>query len=498
MRLRLLRAAPVAAFLTLAAAPPPAGAAPARCPHAPGFRCSTLTVPLDRTGTVPGAVRLRYAVSTAPRSGPVLLALSGGPGQPSVGAVESFAMSLRPMLRRHRLAVLDQRGTGASGALRCPSVQGLRSLDPFTPQAVAACARLLGPRRAFYTTADTVLDLDALRARLGVDRLALMGISYGTHVALQYARTFPQRTDALVLDSIVGPDGPDPFLLDTYRHLPRVLREQCDRGACRGITADPVADAGALAARLARGPVAGRTRDAHGRPRRTAYRTEEEAVYLLLAGDLNPFLQAALPAALAAARAGDDALLRRLRRAAQGPRTPVADLSFGLNVTTGCTDGATPWPLQTPEPARRGLGEAALARVPASDYAPFDAAAVFASGYGDDCLQWPADAVRAPSSAPLPDVPALLLGGGLDLRTPVENAQATAEQLPRATVVRVAGSGHDVLDSDVTGCAARALSRFASGRAVGTPCAGRSDEVRPVPLPPRSLAVYRRAPGVPG
>jgi pimeloyl-ACP methyl ester carboxylesterase len=500
MRLRLLRALlpAVVLLLAVAVAVPAAGAKTARCPRDAGFRCSWLTVPLDRSGGVAGSIRLRYAVSRRPRGGPVLLALSGGPGQPSVASAASFATSLDPMLTRYRLAVLDQRGTGASGALRCPTVQRLRALEAFGPRAVAACAERVGQRRRFYTTADTVLDLDALRGRLGVARMALMGISYGTHVALQYARTFPARTDRLILDSVVGPDGPDPFLLDTYRNLPRVLREGCARDACRGITRDPVGDAAALVARLERGPVAGLIPDARAQLRPVSYRSPEEALYLLIAGDLNPFVQAALPAALAAARHGDDALLLRLRRAAQGSPTPVGQLSFGLNVTTGCTDGGTPWPLSTPLDGRRALGEAALAAVPPADYAPFDAATVFESSYGDDCALWPQDSVRAPSTAPLPDVPALVLGGGMDLRTPVQNAIATAALLPRSTVVRLAGAGHDVLDSDVTGCAQRALSRFAADRPVGRPCAGKDNAFPPVPLPPRGLAVYRSAAGVPG
>ena len=87
--------------------------------------------------------------------------------------------------------MLDQRGTGESGAIGCPGVQALRTLDPIRPETVAECAASLGATRTFYSTPDTVLDLDALRARLGADRIALMGVSYGTHVALQYARTFP-------------------------------------------------------------------------------------------------------------------------------------------------------------------------------------------------------------------------------------------------------------------------------------------------------------------
>jgi hypothetical protein len=95
-------------------------------------------------------------------------------------------------------------------------------------------------------------------------------------------------------------------------------------------------------------------------------------------------------------------------------------------------------------------------------------------------------------------VPALLLGGRLDLRTPIENARATAAQLPRASVVTLAGSGHDATDSDVTGCVARALRRFVGNRAVGSPCRGQFNGFRPLPRPPRSIRQFRSAPGVGG
>ena len=496
------RVALAAALLSLAG-PAAAGAAgpPAthRCADQPDFRCGTLTVPLDRSGRLPGRIGLRFAVEARHPRRPLLVALAGGPGQSAVGLAGGFTTSLEPLLRHFRLAVVDQRGTGSSGVLRCPSVQRLRSLDPFRPAAVGACAQAVGPRRAAYTTADTVQDLDALRAALGSARLALMGVSYGTHVALQYARTFPARTDRLVLDSIVGPDGPDPFLLDTLRNLPRVLRAQCVRGVCEGVTTDPVADLAAVARRLARGPIAGVAVDSRGRRRTVRYASGEELLYLMIAGDLNPYLQAQLPAALAAARAGDDALLLRLRAVGQGGLTPLGDLSFGLNVTTGCTDGATPYPLSVaPGAPRAAAASAALAAIPPSQYAPFDAATVQAASYGDDCLLWPQDPEPAPAAGPLPDVPALLLGGRLDLRTPVENARATAAELPHASVVEVDGTGHDVLDTDVTGCATVALERFAAGRRVGRPCRGRSNAVGVTAVPPRRLREFRAAPGVGG
>jgi hypothetical protein len=62
----------------------------------------------------------------------------------------------------------------------------------------------------------------------------------------------------------------------------------------------------------------------------------------------------------------------------------------------------------------------------------------------------------------------------------------------------VAGTGHDVLDSDITGCAARALKRFADATAIGAPCKGKDNAVSVLARPARSIAAYRREPGVGG
>jgi pimeloyl-ACP methyl ester carboxylesterase len=505
---RLPRVLPTAALaitlIALGTLAPAAGAQAPRltsCPDQSAFGCGSITVPLDYSGRVPGTVSLRFAARrTFPRTGKVLFALTGGPGQQGIDFATPSALSLSPALRQYRIVTLDQRGTGKSGVLRCPSLQSSRALDVVAPTALAACAARIGPRRQFYTSADTVLDLESLRKALGATKVALMGISYGTHVALQYARAFPQNVDRLVLDSIVGPDGPDPFLLDTYRTLPRILREQCANNRCAGATADPVADVGALVNRInTSGPLRGRFFDAAGRPQRTSYAAAEQLLWLLSSGDLNPLLRAALPGAIGAARRGDTAQLMRLKRIADGGPTPTTDLSAGLFVTTGCLDTPLPYQLATTPPAARvAASQAALAAIPPTEYTPFDAQTVLRSSFVDDCSLWPGDVARPPFTGPLPDVPALLLGGRLDTRTPIENARATAAQLPHSSVVTLHGSGHDATDSDDTGCIARATSRFFAGQTVGDPCRGRDNSFRPLPSPPRSLSDFRSAPGVGG
>ena len=96
---------------------------------------------------------------------------------------------LPELTRRYTVIGFDQRGTGASGLLRCKELERdgrLRSTD-----AAERCAQRLGPERAFYTTPDTVEDMEAIRQAVGARTLTLFGISYGTELALAYARAYP-------------------------------------------------------------------------------------------------------------------------------------------------------------------------------------------------------------------------------------------------------------------------------------------------------------------
>ena len=143
---------------------------------------------------------------------------------------------MRALLHDYRLVMLDQRGTGA-GALRCPALQRAMGTSDLTvpPRGtVEACAQALGPRRRFYSTADTVADLEALRVALGADKLTLDGVSYGTFVAERYAIAHPDRVARLVLDSVVPAAGLDALEVDGMHETARVLRARLPRAALPG------------------------------------------------------------------------------------------------------------------------------------------------------------------------------------------------------------------------------------------------------------------------
>ena len=203
-----------------------------------------------------GRVDLHVArVAFARGSDSFLMYLSGGPGGAGVYEMIDVLFELpRSGARVHRDRVRPARHRRE----RAAALQGARARQPAAlhprGRAVRAAA---GAERAFYTTPDTVADMEAIRRAVGARRLTLFGISYGTELALAYAREHPDRVERLILDSVVDPDESDPFGLAGFRAmgpvagvaLPRSLPRthggpgrrpdgadrQAARGAARGL-----------------------------------------------------------------------------------------------------------------------------------------------------------------------------------------------------------------------------------------------------------------------
>jgi pimeloyl-ACP methyl ester carboxylesterase len=479
----------------------PAGASAAGttrpCPGVDGFKCHRIDVPFDRTGTVPGTLSLRFATEAGRKmKGKALLALTGGPGQPGVVFGPSYAYGFSNELANRSLVVLDQRGTGGSYALNCPEIQGIDALSPLFAPDVAGCAERIGERRDSFGSIDTADDIEAMRKALGVDKLAIYGVSYGTWVAQQYARLYPDHVERLILDSVVPP-GVDPWDTRITQSLPRVLQDLCARKACRGITADAMADLTAIVRRIqAKGNLKATIRSPTG-GREPAEMSQVDLLYVLISSDLNTFMQSRIPAALAAARKGDLVPLLRLKRDAAGPNSALSEFSGGLFVTTTCLDNTLPFSYADSFETRAEKSAAALAALPESTFAPFNRQAIDVSSVPQICLHWPDGVYRPESEAPMPDVPTLILSGAADMRTPTEGGEELAKEIPNATVLKLAGSGHDVFDTDYTGCVDVAIHRFLAGKKVGTPCKGKSVAPRMRLVPPVSLGAVPSVPGLP-
>src|SRR5690606_25699542 len=107
-------------------------------------------------------------------------------------------------------------------------------------------------------------DLDEVREALGVAQLNLLGVSYGTRVAQQYAMRHPDSTRALVLDSV----APNTLILGNefaanLEHALDLQFDPCEQSSqCVEAVGEPRAQLDALMARLRSEPPLVRYRDA--------------------------------------------------------------------------------------------------------------------------------------------------------------------------------------------------------------------------------------------
>ncbi len=470
------------------------------CGNSNDFACGHLTVPLDPSGATPGTITLAMRRHRAPvgEARSAIIALAGGPGQPALPFAEAFAELLGPIAATRDLIVFDQRGIGLSAPLACHAFERPDLYHSFGA-ALEACGDQLGPTRALYTTADTVADIEAIRVAGGYEKLVLYGTSYGTKVAEQYAQEYPSHVEALVLDSVVPPNGPEPLDRPTFAAVPRILRQLCAANACARVTPNPVADLARVVARMGHGALRGRAIDGDGRAH-TIPLSSDELVGLLLAGDFSPLLRAELLTSVAAAARHDTAPLARLVATAASAEGESEDFDSPLYYATTCEEQDFPFSRAATPKARIAQALAAAGALPASAFAPFTASNALALSDIPACAYWPfTTPAPALDQAPLPNVPTLILSGADDLRTPTANAREVAAQIPDSHLLVVPYTGHSVLTQEQTPCASDALQALFAATPV-KPCAATPApaSLRPPPLPPSRIALVSPARGYAG
>ncbi len=188
-----------------------------------GFECAELRVPIDHAR--PDAGELSLAILRRPAEKPderigVLIVNPGGPGISAVDYLRGSAPRYAAVLReRFDLVAFDTRGTGASAGLDCHESMGAYLAQDPTPDTEAEWASALAASRdvaeecarkhpdllPFMGTSESARDLDRVRAALGEERISYLGFSYGTALGASYARLFPGRVRALVLDGAIDP-----------------------------------------------------------------------------------------------------------------------------------------------------------------------------------------------------------------------------------------------------------------------------------------------------
>ncbi|MFI1755317.1 alpha/beta hydrolase [Streptomyces sp. NPDC020571] len=191
----------------------------------PGAECGTLSVPVD-WGRPDGprldlAVARRKAADPGARVGSMVFG-PGGPGDSGVEMVTDRISRFSPEVRRRfDIVSFDPRGVGRSNPVACsddllaerpsPELKTQADFDAtvaYNARLRADCRARTGPVFDHLDTAQTVRDVDALRAALGERKLTFHGSSYGTLLGAQYAETYPHRVRAMLLESVMDHSVP--------------------------------------------------------------------------------------------------------------------------------------------------------------------------------------------------------------------------------------------------------------------------------------------------
>jgi pimeloyl-ACP methyl ester carboxylesterase len=376
--------------------------------------------------------------------------LAGGPGQAASEVWPAVAPALARAARRRDVVVVDQRGTGRSARLDCEPERKAaggddlaEELDADQEKALArlkACGERLAKEHdlARFRSEDFARDLDLVRAALGAERIDLVGGSYGTRAALVYARLFPQRVRAMVLDGVAPLAMPvgAMFERDAARALEVGFARCRADAACRAAHPDPAGDLAALLAQLTRKPEQVTLRDPVSGARRTVPIDADTLRQLVLLLAYTPETVALVPPLLAEARRGDLAPITALGVA--GGRDAQAAISRPLQLAVLCAEDAPFYPAERPAPGPFGETVRRM----------FErACAVFPHGAVDPSFR---DPVRS-------DAPTLLLSGEADPVTPPSWAAIAAQTLPRSRQLTLAGQGHGTL---LRGCMPRVIAQF--------------------------------------
>ncbi|QNP41972.1 alpha/beta fold hydrolase [Lysobacter solisilvae (ex Woo and Kim 2020)] len=432
-------------------------------------QCATFPVPEDRAHPQARTIALNIAWLPADAKGggapdPVFF-LAGGPGQAATAYAAQIDQALNEVRKQRDIVLVDQRGTGKSNPLDCRDAKGdalkfdeTAELDEAVLSAyVGQCLQSLQGRAdpRFYTTGDAIADLDAVRAALGAEKVNVMGGSYGTRVAQQYAMHYPTHTRSVVLDGV----APNRVVVggEFAQQLQQALHRQdalCAKlPACKARyagTGDLVARLGALKAKLAAAPVRVSYRDPDTNEPRQDTLTADTLMGLTHGVSYVPQLSSLLPLIVSEAEQGRYEPLMSIARFWSNQ---VGDmLNRGMQWSVVCAEDA---PRYQPDPrdADTVLGP--------------DMARMFFFA----CKQWPRGRMAADFTTPFTtELPVLITSGELDPVTPPSYGEEVVKHLGNGRHLVLRGQGHGAMS---LGCMPKLLGRFfetADAKALDAKC----------------------------
>ncbi|MDC0680125.1 alpha/beta fold hydrolase [Sorangium atrum] len=160
------------------------------------IRGTELYFDIEGMGLVPDGPRMREK--------PVMFVVHGGPGADHA----SHKGGMTPLADQAQLVYFDHRGQGRSAR---------------------------GPKET-YTLENNVEDMEALRLHLGLDRIVVMGTSYGGMVAMAYALEYQRNISHLILVATAASHR----LIDRAKRIVAERGTEQQRAACERLWAGEI------------------------------------------------------------------------------------------------------------------------------------------------------------------------------------------------------------------------------------------------------------------
>ena len=397
--------------------------------------CGQLLVPENRTTNQGRRIPINVIVLRAEQPGAktALFLLAGGPGQGStamVGTANGWMASLRASMD---MVLMDQRGTGGSNPLPCETEISTNPAAAFghvrDPNVIRKCVAALQSRADLtqYTTDVAVADMEELRVRLGYEKVALYGGSYGTRIAQEYLRRHPDRTSAVVIDGVLPFDvgGPLSYARSLDRSIDRMLANCRETPACQRANPNLATDLASLLTRLDQAPGTARVRPFTGEAVPVTM-TRGDFLYAIRGMLYNAGAPDEIPPLITQAAATGDlsAFAQRYwSRAVMMSRS----ISYGMHLSVFCPEDVNV------------LTDAQVATETSSTRM----GKYIVDEYRTACALWPKTTVARDFRTPVTArVPVLLVSGKYDPVTPPELADRVAKSLPLARHIIVPDSGH--------------------------------------------------------
>jgi pimeloyl-ACP methyl ester carboxylesterase len=395
-----------------------------------------LTVPENRNDPQSQLIELAFVVlkSSAKNPEAPIVFLAGGPGVATIehakGPRSSVLLALREIAD---VVLLDQRGAGLSKPnLSCDerldyplnqpaSREGL--LETFKQQARMCTAE---KRRTVdlnaYNTEESANDVNALREALGVNKISLIGSSYGTTLALTIIRRYGEHIHRAIMVGVEAPDQTIKLPGNGQKQLLK-LADICKNDPKVGPNLpDLVGTLTMVAERLRKQPATVEVHDARFSQQKVLVTVGEFDLKLMTA--LSIGYDAGIrefPAELYSMSQGDYSSLGKwaLRFRTQTPSV--------VQAATDCASGVSieRWKQIQDEEKTAFLGRE------------------FDFPFPDVCEAWGVRQLELPYRSEIKsDVNALFISGTLDGRTPVSNAEEIKKGFPNSTMVIVEGAAH--------------------------------------------------------